>query len=62
MAAQAPIPPAVGVVPKDWMGMTFWMEGEPGPYIEKVQQPAEMAAGISLLVRLAYRKSCRAMG
>ena len=53
---------AVGVVPRLSMGITFWMEGEPGPYMDQVQQPAEMAAGISLLVRLAERNICRAMG
>ncbi|MPM40095.1 hypothetical protein SDC9_86733 [bioreactor metagenome] len=48
---------AVGVVPKLVMGMTFWMEGEPGPYMDQVQQPAEMAAGMRRRVTLADLKT-----
>ena len=53
---------AVAVVPRLFMPMTFWIEGEPGAIMEMVQQPAVMEAGIRMRDMSFFWKSCRVMG
>ena len=53
---------AVEGVPRFVIAITFWIEGEPGAVIDHVQQPADIAAGRSLLVILARLNIWRAIG
>ena len=53
---------AVDGVPRLSIAITFWMDGEPGAYMDHVQHPAEIAAGISLLVRLPSLNRFKAIG
>ena len=54
---------ANNVVPKNGMGMAFWIAGVPGSAdMVKVEVPKAMAAGISRRGILAWRKSDCAMG
>ena len=63
-AATIPTPGAAnGVVPKNGMGMAFWMAGVPGSAdIVKVDAPSAMVAGISRWGMFAARNSACAMG
>ena len=45
---------AVALVPRFVIAILFWIDGEPGAVIDHVQHPADIAAGISILVRLAF--------
>ena len=53
---------AVDGVPRLSIAITFWIDGEPGAVMDHVQHPAEIAAGINLLVRLPSLKRFRAIG
>ena len=63
-AAITPNPGAAnGVVPKNGMGMAFWMAGVPGNAdMVKVEVPRAMAAGISRRGILAWRNRLCAIG
>ena len=53
---------AVDGVPRLSIAITFCTEGEPGPLIDQVQHPAEMAAGIRRRVRFASLNRLSAIG
>ena len=53
---------AVAVVPRLFMAMVLGMDGAPGAVMDQVQQPEEIAAGISLRERSEFLNICRAMG
>jgi hypothetical protein len=54
---------AKGVVPKNGIGMAFWIEGVPGSTdMVKVDVPSTMAAGIRRRGMLATRNSSCAIG
>ncbi len=54
---------AKGEVPKNGIGMAFWMAGVPGRAVMvKVKAPRAMVPGISRLGRSALRNSAAAMG
>jgi hypothetical protein len=54
---------AKGVVPKNGMGMAFWMDGVPGSAdMVKVEVPSVIAAGIRRRGILAARNSACAIG
>ena len=63
-AAMMPRPGAAnGVVPKNGIGIAFWIAGVPGSAdIVKVEVPRKIAAGIKRLGMLAPRDRARAMG
>ena len=63
-AAIVPRPGAAnGVVPKNGMGMAFWMAGVPGSAdMVKVEVPSAIAAGIRRRGRPAVRNSASAIG
>ncbi len=62
--AMMPSPGAAnGVVPKNGIGMAFWIDGVPGNAdIVKVEVPSTIAAGISRRGIAAARNSVCAMG
>ena len=62
--ARTPSPGAAnGVVPKNGIGIAFWIEGVPGSAdIVKVEVPSAMAAGMSRRGMLADRNSSCAIG
>ena len=62
--ARTPRPGAAnGVVPKNGIGIAFWIDGVPGSAdIVKVEDPSMIAAGISRLGTAAARKSSCAIG
>ena len=66
MIAEAIIPrpgAANGVVPKNGIGMAFWIAGVPGKAdIVKVDVPKAMAAGINRLGSSAVRNRACAIG
>src|SRR6516165_1841171 len=66
MMADATIPrpgAANGVVPKNGIGIAFWMDGVPGKAdMVKVEVPSAMAAGISRRGTLAARNNSCAIG
>ena len=54
---------AKGVVPKNGIGMAFWIAGVPGSAdMVKVEVPSAIAAGISRRGRPAVRNSASAIG
>ena len=53
---------AVDGVPRLSIAITFWIDGEPGADMDHVQQPAEIATGISRHVRLDSLKRFSAIG
>ncbi len=54
---------AKGVVPKNGIGMAFWIAGVPGRAVMvKVKEPRAIVAGISRLGTSARRNSAAAMG
>jgi hypothetical protein len=63
-AATTPRPGAAnGVVPKNGMGIAFWMAGAPGSAdMVKVEVPSAIAAGIRRCGIAAARNSARAIG
>ncbi len=62
--ARTPRPGAAnGVVPKNGMGMAFWIAGVPGSIdMVKVEVPSAIAAGISRFGTSAARNSACAIG
>jgi len=66
MIAEAMIPrpgAANGVVPKNGMGMAFWIAGVPGMAdIVNVEVPSAIAAGIRRRGTLAWRNNAMPMG
>jgi hypothetical protein len=66
MTAEAMMPSpgaANGVVPKNGIGMAFWMDGVPGSAdIVKVEVPSTIAAGIRRRGMPAERNSSCAIG
>jgi len=62
--ARMPSPGAAnGVVPKNGIGIAFWIDGVPGSAdIVKVEVPSTIAAGIRRRGILAVRNSSCAMG
>jgi hypothetical protein len=63
-AAIVPRPGAAkGVVPKNGIGMVFWMAGVPGSAdMVKVEVPSAIAAGISRRGMVAVRNNVSAIG
>ena len=62
--AMTPSPGAAkGVVPKNGIGIAFWIEGVPGSAdMVKVEVPRAIAAGVSRCGMAAARNSSWAMG
>src|SRR5699024_1615216 len=55
-------PPAVGFVPKNSVGIIFWISGDPGAIIVKDIDPKTSAAGIKRWGKSAARNNDTAIG
>src|SRR5699024_2736940 len=55
-------PPAVGFVPKNSVGIIFWISGDPGAIIVKDIDPKTSAAGIKRWGKPAARNNDTAIG